>query len=102
MKKAMEILLNRVFKNDLEVLYGEGSYVIIKRIYFSEYHKLYIIDCVLMLSDDCPTDELHETSIHNAHAYLHASFDRTSLGQSSSALFCHTPLAPALAVPRLL
>lgn len=57
----MEILLNRVFKNDLEVLYGEGSYVIIKRIYFSEYHKLYIIDCVLMLSDDCPTDELHET-----------------------------------------
>jgi hypothetical protein len=61
MKKAMEVLLNRVFKNDLEILYGEGSHVIIKRIYLSEYHKLYIIDCVLMLSDDCPTEELPET-----------------------------------------
>ena len=57
----MEILLNKVFKNDLEILYGEGSYVIIKRIYFSEFHKLHIIDCLLMLSDDCPTDELHVT-----------------------------------------
>ena len=39
MKKALEVLLNKVFKKDLELLYGEGCYVLINRIHFSEYQK---------------------------------------------------------------
>lgn len=61
MKKALEILLNQVFKNDLSVLYGEGVYVVVNNVLFSEYQKLYMIDCVLVLNDNCVMEELNET-----------------------------------------
>ena len=61
MKKALEILLNNVFKDDIELIYGEGSYVIVNKIQYSEYQKLYLIDCVLMLSDNCIVEELVHT-----------------------------------------
>jgi hypothetical protein len=61
MKKALELLLNKVFKKDLEVLYGEGCYVIINKIHFSEYQKKYMIDCKLMIPKDNVLEELNET-----------------------------------------
>lgn len=61
MKRALEILLNKVFKRDLELLYGDGSYVVINRVYFSEYQKKYMVDCKLMIPKDNPIDELNDT-----------------------------------------
>lgn len=61
MKKALEVLLNKIFKQDLEVLYGDGCYVKINEIKFSEYQKLYLIDCVLMINDNCIMEELPDT-----------------------------------------
>ena len=60
MKKALEILLNKVFKKDLRLLYGEDCHVIVNRIYFSEYHKEYIVDCKLMVKNDDKVNYLHE------------------------------------------
>jgi hypothetical protein len=61
MKKALEVLLNKVFKKDLELLYGEGCYVLINRIHFSEYQKKYMIDCKLMIPKETVLEELNET-----------------------------------------
>lgn len=61
MRKALEILLNRVFKNDLEILYGDGAYVIINNVRYSDYQKLYLVDCVLVLNDNCIMEELNDT-----------------------------------------
>ena len=61
MKKALEVLLNKVFKKDLELLYGEGCYVLINRIHFSEYQKKYMIDCKLMIPKEIVLEELNET-----------------------------------------
>ena len=60
MKKALEILLNKVFKKDLCLLYGDDCYVVVNRIYFSDYHKEYIVDCKLMVKNDEKIDFLHE------------------------------------------
>lgn len=57
MKKALDVLINKVFKKDLELLYGPGCYVIINDIRFSEYQKKYLIDCKLMIPKDNPIEE---------------------------------------------
>jgi hypothetical protein len=57
MKKALEVLLNKVFKKDLELLYGDGTYIIINRVYLSEYQKCYIVDCKLMVPKDSEYDD---------------------------------------------
>ena len=61
MKKALEVLLGRVFKKDLELLYGEGCYIIINRVYFSEYQKCYMVDCKLMIPKDNKFDDFEMT-----------------------------------------
>lgn len=61
MKKALEILLNRIFKKDIELLYGDGCYVIVYRVYLSEYQKCYIVDCKLMIPTENKVDDFNET-----------------------------------------
>ena len=60
MKKALEILLNRIFKKDIELLYGDGCYVIVYRVYLSEYQKCYIVDCKLMIPTENKVDDFNE------------------------------------------
>ena len=74
MKKALEVLLNKVFKSDLELLYGDGCYVIINRVYFSEYQKKYIVDCKLMIPKDAPTEELGDTFPHGLNYLMNESW----------------------------
>jgi hypothetical protein len=57
MKKALDVLLNKVFKKDLELLYGSGCYVIINNLHFSEYQKCYMIDCKLMIPKENNIEE---------------------------------------------
>ena len=61
MKKALEVLLNKVFKKDLELLYGDGCYIIVNRVDFSQYQKCYMIDCKLMIPKDNKFDDFEMT-----------------------------------------
>ena len=51
MKKYLTVLLNKVFKNDIELLYGQGSYVEIKNVRYCTNNHHYSIDCVLFIKD---------------------------------------------------
>ena len=51
MKKYLTVLLNKVFKNDIELLYGQGSYVEIKNVRYCTNDHHYSIDCVLFIKD---------------------------------------------------
>jgi hypothetical protein len=51
MKKGLWILLNKVFKKDLELLYGIGSDVEITNIIFSTNNKIHVISCKLKIGD---------------------------------------------------
>ena len=61
MKKALEVLLNKVFKKDLELLYGDGCYIIVYRVHFSQYQKCYMVDCKLMIPKDNKFDDFEMT-----------------------------------------
>jgi hypothetical protein len=45
MKKGFWVLINKVFKKDLELLYGIGSSVEICDVIYSTNKKIYIISC---------------------------------------------------------
>ena len=51
MKKGFWVLLNKVFKKDLECLYGKGSSVDIDYVIFSTNEKIYSISCKLHIGD---------------------------------------------------
>ena len=51
MKKYLTVLLNKVFKNDIELFYGQGSYVEIKNVRYCTNNHHYSIDCVLFVKD---------------------------------------------------
>jgi hypothetical protein len=51
MKKAIHHLVNKIFKSELELLYGVGSNVEIQDLFFSTNKKIYIIRCKLFISD---------------------------------------------------
>lgn len=51
MKKGFWVLLNKVFKKDLECLYGKGSSVDIDYVIFSTNKKIYSINCKLNIGD---------------------------------------------------
>lgn len=84
MKKALEILLNKVFKNDLELLYGEGCYVIINRVYFSDYQKKYMIDSKLMIPKNNSVEELNETFPSGLNYLMNESWKFMVVSESTS------------------
>lgn len=51
MKNYLTFILNKIFKNDIELLYGQGSYVEIKNIGYCTNDHHYSIDCVLFIKD---------------------------------------------------
>lgn len=51
MKKGFFIFINKLYKKDLEILYGVGTYVDIESIIFSTNKKMYIISCKLYVGD---------------------------------------------------
>jgi hypothetical protein len=64
MKKAFWVLLNKVFRKDLEILYGEGSYVEIRDVIFSTNKKIYVISCILKIGDSKLYEEIGETGLN--------------------------------------
>jgi hypothetical protein len=51
MRNCLTILLNIVFRKDLELLYGKGSLVEINDFKYCTTTKKYILDCTLQLTD---------------------------------------------------
>lgn len=51
MKKCLWVLLNKSFKKDLELLYGEGSFVDIIDVKKCTTNKHYLVNCKLHLTD---------------------------------------------------
>ena len=51
MKKAFEFFLNIVLKNDLELLFGEGSVIVVNFIRYSTNNKCFTVDCKLLTTD---------------------------------------------------
>lgn len=90
MKKGLWILLNKVFKKDLELLYGDGSFVDIDNILFSTNKKIYVISCKLHISDITLYEKIGEDGLnylveeswkylgfYNKNFMLQISFDLT-------------------------
>ena len=51
MKRCLEVLLNLVYRDDLELLYGKGSRIEITNINYCTNNKHYSIQCELFVSD---------------------------------------------------
>ena len=64
MKKGLWILLNKVFKKDLEILYGSGSNVEITNVIFSTNKKIHVISCRLTIGDVKLYEEVGESGLN--------------------------------------
>jgi hypothetical protein len=64
MKKCFLVLLNKVFKKDLELVYGIGSKVEIRDVIYSTNKKIYVISCVLIIGDTILYEEIGETGLN--------------------------------------
>jgi hypothetical protein len=51
MKKPLSLIIDKLYKKELELLYGEGTQVKINHVTYSTNKKNYIIDCVLYVAD---------------------------------------------------
>jgi len=51
MKKSLDLLVNKLYKKDIETLYGNGSYVILNDIKYCTTNKGILIDCKLLITD---------------------------------------------------
>jgi hypothetical protein len=51
MKRVIEFCINVTLKNELELLFGEGSQVVVNFIRYSTNDKSIVIDCKLLTTD---------------------------------------------------
>jgi hypothetical protein len=49
--KFFDLLLNRMYKSDLELLYGVGANIIVNNVIYSTNRKCYVVDVKLILGD---------------------------------------------------
>ena len=59
MRKCFHILINKLFKKDLELLFGEGSHVVVNFVKYSTNHQSFLIDCTLHATDTNATSEVY-------------------------------------------
>ena len=88
MEKGFWVLLNKVYKKDLELLYGDGSSVDFTEIFYHKRKRMYIFKCKLNIGDTNLYQELGETGLNyliqkslsfmgmrNEKIMIHISFD---------------------------
>lgn len=83
MKKCLYVLLNEVFKNDLELLYGKGSRIEITNINYCTNDKHFSIQCQLYISD---ITLFEETNTSGVEFLLNESWKYTGIEQEKIAL----------------
>jgi hypothetical protein len=83
MKKCLYVLLNKVFKKDLELLYGKGSLVEITDINYCTNDKHFSIHCKLLITD---TDLYKESTNEGLEYLLQESWKYTGIEQEKLAI----------------
>jgi hypothetical protein len=58
MKRLLETLINKVFIDDLELMYGKGSYIKINNVKYCTTNKHFLIDYKLYVSDPVLFEEI--------------------------------------------
>jgi hypothetical protein len=64
MEKGLMIFINKIFRNDLNFLYGDGTHVEIQKIIFSTNKKIYVISCKLYVGNLEQYEQIGETGIN--------------------------------------
>lgn len=59
MKKCLEVLLNKIFKKDLELLFGNGSIIHVNSCKYSTNNLTFVIDCKILVSDVKLTEKVY-------------------------------------------
>lgn len=85
MKKYISELINRLYKNDLELLYGEGSYVVLNNIRYITNGHHYSIDCTLHLKD---IELFKEIDSSGLDYIIKESWKFTGMGDEKVMLIC--------------
>jgi hypothetical protein len=49
--KYFDLHFNRLYKNELELLYGEGAKIVVNNVLYSTNNKSYVVDVKLILGD---------------------------------------------------
>ena len=55
----MDVLLNKVFKKDLDLMFGEESRVKVNFVKYSTNHHSFVVDCTLYPTDTELTSEIY-------------------------------------------
>jgi len=63
MEKGFWVLINKVYKNELELLYGENSSVEFDSISYSGFRKYYVFRCKLVIGEPKLFEELGESGL---------------------------------------
>jgi hypothetical protein len=63
MRKCIEVLLNKIFRKDLCLLFGEDSRVRVNFVKYSTNHHSFIVDCTLYPTDIDKTTEVYPDGI---------------------------------------
>jgi hypothetical protein len=90
MKKALSYLINKLFKEELETLYGNGTSVEVNEVIYSTNKRIYVINCKLYIGDVKLYEEIWESGLnfvleecwkymgfHNKKFLLHITFELT-------------------------
>lgn len=83
MKRGLYVLLNKVFKNDLEILYGKGSKIEITNLQYCTNDKHFSIQCKLYITD---ISLFEETNTHGVEFLLKESWKYIGIEQEKIAL----------------
>jgi hypothetical protein len=63
MEKGFWVLINKVYKKELELLYGKNSSVEFDSITYSEYRKCYMFRCRLIIGETNLFEDLGESGL---------------------------------------
>lgn len=83
MRNCLTILLNIVYKQDLELLYGEGSVVEINSAKYCTTNKQFLIDCVLKVGN---IEMFQETQDSGIKYLIEESWKYTGMEKSEVSL----------------
>jgi hypothetical protein len=64
MEKGFWVLINKVYKNELELLYGKNSSVEFDDISYSNFRKYYVFRCRLNIGEPKLFEDLGETGLN--------------------------------------
>jgi len=78
MKRLLETLINKVFVDDLELMYGKGSHIKVNQVKYCTTNKHFLIDYMLFVSDPVLFEEIY---LGGVEMLMSESWDWTGLDE---------------------